>query len=247
MKPFQFFSRILYRYGWDTRCRIEAVAKTLRPLLNEFTEKDANHLLDIGCGYPGVALLLPEFKVTGVDTVASRKPLRNVNFIQTSGSELPFSDRSFPVVSSVDMVEHLPLRERIRAVAEMVRVADSIVMIACPCGEVARQCDEEYCKVVRLQGGEVPSWLIEHSAQVYPTKDDLERMIATAAEAYERSVEFMATYCEPANICNFVRLAAARNKLLYIIMNLLVGMTCPLIALPDEFNGYRILMVAKLS
>ena len=219
----------------------------MRPFLSEFSKKKANDLLDIGCGYPGAALFLPEFRITGIDTVASGKPLKNVSFIQTSGSELHFPDCSFSVVSSVDMIENLPLNERMRAIAEMVRIADSIVMIACPCGEVARQCDDEYYQAISMCDAEIPVWLLKHSAQPYPTKGDLEKMITTAAEAPGRRVAFTATYCEPVNISGFVRIAAARNKFLYMLTNLLVGLAWPFIASPDELNGYRIMMLAKLS
>src|SRR5262249_28873090 len=145
-------------------------------------------------------------------------------FIRTSSTRLPFVDRSFPVVSSIDMLECLPLDARVDALWEMVRVAEKALVVLCPCGEIARSCDEEFRKKIKAKGMAEPEWLLEHLAQPHPTEAELREIITKAARAAGRTVEIETEYCEPEGICRTVRGAAAVSKYVYVLVNLLVGL-----------------------
>jgi Methyltransferase domain len=67
-------------------------------------------------------------------------------FFQSSIASLPLANLSFPVVASVDVLEHLPLEVRDAVVAEMFRVARTALIVAFPCGRRARQTDEDFQK-----------------------------------------------------------------------------------------------------
>jgi len=241
----QVLRRLMYRYGWGTRCRIEAAAEKLRPLLTAFAAKDENALLDVGCGHAGVALLLPQYRITGLDIAAPTEPLPNVTFIQTSSTKLPFADRSFPVVSSIDMLECLALDARAEALWEMVRVAERALVVLCPCGPAARCCDEELREKLKANGTAEPKWLPEHLAQRHPAEAELREKITQAASAGGRKAEIETEYCEPERICRIVRGAAAVSKYVYLLVNLLVGLAYPFFARPDAEHGYRIVMTAR--
>lgn len=235
----------IYRFGWDTRCRIVAAANVLRPLLQQIVDKNGEVLLDVGCGSPGVALLLPEYKIVGLDIHPPIVPLPNVRFLESSCEKLPFADQSFPVVSSIDVLEHLPLTVRAASVREMVRVAKSAVMIACPFGETAKSCDEKYRRQVEASGIASQDWLQEHQAQEYPQQQEVVDLVKAAAEASGRKVEFQFDYCEPANVCSFVRSSAAVSKYVYALTNLAVGLLHGFIPKPNEKNAYRMIISAK--
>ena len=237
--------RLMYRYGWATRCRIETAAEKLRPLLAALAAKDENALLDVGCGERGVALLLPQYKVTGLDIVAPTKPLPNVRFIQTSSTRLPFADRSFLLVSSIDMLEYLRVDARAEALWEMVRVAEKALVVLCPCGEIARSCDEEFREKIRAKGIIEPDWLQQHLAQPHPAEAELREIIIQAASADGRKVEIETEYCEPEGICRTVRGAAAVSKYIYVLVSLIVGLAYPFFARPDAQHGYRMIITAR--
>lgn len=127
----------LYRYGWDTRCRNLVSARAVRATLaaRSPVPQTSPALLDVGCGeLGGLAAFLPGVKVMGVDLAPPAKPIENFTFKTGDITALPFSDRSFPVVSCIDVLEHLPLEARNRATRELLRVAECAVLIACPHG-----------------------------------------------------------------------------------------------------------------
>ena len=136
--------RALYRHGWDTRSRNLLPVHLLRPILGRAIDQCQNLLLDVGCGGFGLASFLPDVSVVGVDLETPSETVSNLKFRVGSVTSLPFPDRSFLVVSCIDVLEHLPEAERERAVRELVRVASETILIACPHGVIARRCDNEY-------------------------------------------------------------------------------------------------------
>src|SRR5919108_3018253 len=113
----------LYKYGWDTRCRNWVAARRLREIVRNLPAQNGPMVLDAGCGAGGVAGFLGDLEVAGVDLAKPDACPRNLTFQQASVLDLPFSDRAFPIVACVDVIEHLPLNARKRAVQELVRVA----------------------------------------------------------------------------------------------------------------------------
>ena len=237
----------LYRHGWDTRCRNLMPAQVLRPLLGEIRTPDAPPLLDVGCGRLGLAGFLDGVPVVGLDVEPPAETAPNFSFRQGSITDLPFEDRTFPVVSCVDVLEHLPLAARDRAITELVRVASRAVLIACPHGPTARDCDEEFRRALETHRRPVPDWVVEHQGQPYPTSSEIVERVRRAAAASGRRADISLSYCEPARACRLVRGSAARSDLLYTAVNLLLGSLLPLMPAPDAENSYRVIVLARLS
>jgi hypothetical protein len=160
---------------------------------------------------------------------------------------LPFLPRACPVVTCVDVLEHLPPAVRLRAVEEMVRVADRAVLIACPHGATARECDEGYRQACVARGRPLPAWLLEHQQQPYPETAQLVEHLEGAARAGGRSARISVTYSERADVCRWVRAAAARSDLLYLFFNLLFGMAFDVLPAPAADSSYRAVILAELS
>lgn len=222
--------RWFYRFGWDTRSRHRTPARILRPLL---TGADAQ-LLDAGSGLFGLAAFLPDVNVIGIDESPDATLVGTI-------TDLPFADRSFRVVSCIDVLEHLPADVRPRAVQELVRVASDAVLIATPNGENAERCDAEFEAALRRRGKPLPEWLVEHRAQTYPTVDSIVELLQQAGVN-----QFSLSFCEPTRICRIVRGAAARSSVLYAIVNLLFGAILPLLPEPRSSNAYRMIVLAQL-
>ncbi len=239
--------RALYRYGWDTRCRNLVAARALRSVLAAVPPQDCPVLLDVGCGRFGLAAFLRGVSIVGTDV---ELPVNSANgFIFQPGdvTALPFRDHSFPVVSCVDVLEHLSLPDRERAVQELVRVAERAVLIACPHGQTAQDCDEIFRRACAARGRPLPAWVAEHQQHPYPVSDVLAEQVQRAAEASGRMAKISLSYCEPARVCRLVRAAAARSSLLYAAVNLFFGALFAVMPTPDAQGSYRMVLMTELS
>lgn len=108
-----------------------------RLLVHRLLPRDPGPILDVGCGDGALAADLRATTgqpVTGVELslrraerVAGRVPVRLVN---GSSYELPFRDRSFPLVVCTDLLEHLD--DPARAMSELVRVSSRRVLVSVP-------------------------------------------------------------------------------------------------------------------
>jgi SAM-dependent methyltransferase len=90
-------------------------------------------ILDVGCGDGAVTNeLARRWRVTGLDS--SRAALAHVEgeAILASAEALPFADRSFDLVMSSQMLEHLDDAAYQRAMGELRRVADRYLLISVP-------------------------------------------------------------------------------------------------------------------
>jgi SAM-dependent methyltransferase len=238
---------VLFRYGWDTRCRNLIPARLLRSTLRRLPATEGPVLLDVGCGRLGLAAFLPEFQVVGLDV---EQPVESAgNFIFKAGdiTSLPFPDNSFPVVSCVDVLEHLPLAARSLAISEILRVASEAVLIACPDGDKARDSDEGFRRDLVKHGRDIPNWVNEHQQNPYPLASEIMEQVRQTAVASGKTAKLSLTYCEPTSVGRLVRAAAARSDALFAAVNLLLGAMLPLFPTPEAHDGYRMIVLARLG
>jgi hypothetical protein len=237
----------LFRYGWDTRCRNAVPARMLRPILNAIPVNGAPVLLDVGSGGLGVASFLNGVVSVGVDRDQPVAVGNKSVFHRGDITALPYLDRAFPIVSCIDVLEHLPLGARANAIRELVRVASHAVLIACPHGEIAKECDEAFRRACESHARTIPDWLVEHQSQSYPTTSQVVRDVSAAAVESGRVARTSLSYCEPARFCTMVRAAAARSNVLYIALNLALGALFGMLPSPGVDNSYRMIALAEFT
>ncbi len=240
-------ARTLYRYGWDTRCRNLVSARMLRPVLDGVRVNGGPALLDVGSGGLGVTTFLNGVRAIGVDRDQPASVADGFVFHRGDITALPYLDGSFPVVSCIDVLEHLPVTAREKAVRELVRVASHAVLIACPHGETAKECDEAFRSACEARGRSIPGWLAEHQNHSYPVTSEIVRDINEAAVGSGRVARISLSYSEPASVCRLVRSAAARSDVLYVAANLLMGTLFGFIQTPGAGNSYRMIALAELT
>src|SRR4051812_37369967 len=94
---------------------------------------DVSSVLDVGCGDGLITNAIPlHIKVVGLDP--SAHALQHVRRESRTGtiSAMPFKDRSFDLVMTTDVLEHLPADVLEQAIKELTRVARKYILICVP-------------------------------------------------------------------------------------------------------------------
>ncbi|HYN84550.1 MAG TPA: class I SAM-dependent methyltransferase [Pyrinomonadaceae bacterium] len=233
---------LLFKLGWDTRCRNRDVARALRTVLS-----NGKTLLDAGSGDYGLADFVEAPNVVGTDITAPSRRGKTRLFVRASITSLPFAEASFPVAASVDVIEHLPVEARERAVAELLRVASEAVVIAFPVGPRARRADEEFRESLARRGRQEPDWLDEHLRNNYPTVEWVAAKIREEAEKRARRSDIEVFYSEHLGVTRLLRRTAARSGALYVGLNVAAGLLAPVLPRADEASGYRAVVLARFK
>ena len=240
----QLLQRKLFRYGWDTRCRNLAAAHHLSSLFSDLGSEERT-LLDVGSGEQGVSTFLRDVSVIAVDRNLSQQP--NDLALHGDITALPFADRTFPVVSCIDVLEHLPVADREKAVGELVRVARRAVLMTFPCGSAATASDQAFLQACRERGRSEPDWVREHLKQPLPKSREISDCVRATARDCGHEARVTLYYNEPIAVSRFVRAAAARSSSLYLLANLVFGTLLNFVPDPGSDGSYRVILLATLE
>lgn len=153
-----------------------------------FRRADPISILEIGSGGLGIAPYL-NMPVTGVD-VEFKPPFHpNLTRVVGKAEKLDFADKSFEVVISSDMLEHLPKEMRGKAIFEMIRVAKLGVVIGVPCGVEAAGHDEELRReYLTIHKTEFP-FLKEQVEYGLPDRTDIIAYIEKASKKLDSKIK----------------------------------------------------------
>ena len=140
-------------------------------------------ILEVGCGRSGIALFLKpsSARVCLVDrTVGNVLPRYSAatQYVRADACHLPFEDSSFPIVISVDTLEHIPREARLAFLRELKRVAKEMVILTCPLDSQdgrfqAGKFDAQLCEDLKKHNRRIPRWLEEHLACGHPRLEEL--------------------------------------------------------------------------
>lgn len=172
-----------YFYRWHPE-----VALRYLPIVSEINKLGPKKsVLDVGSGGLGIAPYLKR-QVTGVD-VNFQKPFHPLlQRVKGNALRLPFENRSFDTVISVDMLEHLKNKERGQAIEELLRVARLKVIIAVPCGIDAYLQDLKLAKFYKKKFGRDYNFLSEQIDLGLPEADELSNIILLAARSLKKNI-----------------------------------------------------------
>ena len=145
---------------FDIFCRHKTVAKLIG--------NQEGEVLDVGGGVKG----LNRF-------VKNRVVVSNLKEgdILADGRALPFADNSFSLVTSIDVLEHIPPQDREKFVNELKRVAKKRVILSFPLGTKTHIRAEKELKDFLEKKGEEVGYLEEHIANGLPTLKELEKIL----------------------------------------------------------------------
>ena len=97
-------------------------------LIEEVRGNATLSILDAGSREGYLGGFLPDDKIIGVD----RSDFSGDRFIKGDVLCLPFPDRSFDIVLTLDVLEHIPERERLKFLGELKRVSRKAVILGAP-------------------------------------------------------------------------------------------------------------------
>ena len=167
---------------FDVELRYRPVAQFLKHNMARLGPNP--RILDAGSGPLGLAHHLGR-ECVGVDVAfppqAPAIGAERLERVMGSITELPFRDRSFDLVTSMDTLEHLTPENRPAAVRELFRVACKTVILGAPYGSRASE-DDRKAQVVERALGVEPDWRREHVANGLPGPE-LDTLVASLASA----------------------------------------------------------------
>lgn len=129
-------------------------------------------LLDVGSGTVGASCLGLGAPFVGVDIAFDGPVAPEMRALAVAPGPLPFCDRAFETVVSLDALEHVPRPDRAGFVSELIRVSASRVVLACPTDEAAA-IDALLGRLLVALGGGIPPWLSEHQEHVLPSREEV--------------------------------------------------------------------------
>jgi SAM-dependent methyltransferase len=147
-------------------------------LLEEVRPKGARwRVLDVGGRTALLRSFLPNDDVVLVDLEVSEEP----RLVLGDGSELPFADGSFDVVTAFDTLEHVPPRRRKAFVDELRRVARRHVLLVGPYqGPEVEEAELLLQRFMKDKLGVEHRYLEEHRRHGLPDRAAVEKQLAAS-------------------------------------------------------------------
>jgi hypothetical protein len=172
------------RLNLDVEVRYRAVARIIKGLcLQKAT------ILELGAGSVSVGRYLRR-QVVSVDPALPQIEEPWTIRILGSGCSLPFPDRTWDLVCSIDMLEHIPEASREQALREMVRVARRAIVLAVPTGSQAFDQDCSLNEYHVQQHGVGHRFGVEHIKFGLPNRGKVVQLLSKAANETGRKLEF---------------------------------------------------------
>jgi len=135
-------------------------------IVSLFVNDAEDRILDVGGGVNGLSHFVKN------EVIVSNL---NVGDIIADGKNLPLADNQFDIVTSIDVLEHVPKKDRQRFINELLRVAHKKVILSTPLGSDAHNKAEGKLLAYMESKGSNSDYLKEHIKNGLPTKKELEK------------------------------------------------------------------------
>jgi len=138
---------------WEREKYLSGYERTRFQSAIQFIPQEATSLIDVGCGNGAFLSILEEQRphtvLKGVEPsgAAIGQKLCHCEILQSDAGRLPFPDTSFDVVSSMEVLEHIPQRAMPGVLSELMRLSRRYILLGLPyCERRARiVCPECNC------------------------------------------------------------------------------------------------------
>lgn len=204
-------------------------------------------VLEVGSGSLGIAPYLKK-PVTGLDISFEGPTVDWLQKVQGKVQGIPFQDTSFDAVIAMDVLEHLPERDRATAVFECIRVARTLVVIGGPTGKAADAEDlllsQEYEHVYKASH----PFFVDHIRYGVPSRAEMNSWIADALAKQKKRAHIKQQRNESIWLHRFLmRGWMTRSPLVAIFFRKLLLVFLPLLRLWNNPPTYRTLFFVTLE
>lgn len=163
----------LYNLSPDGSVRFFMMANIVN-ILND-KQDETIKILDVGGGSPYMASVLkestPNHQLTTIDILPKPSDFYG-RYIQGDATKMPFESKSFEMVISTDVMEHIPDTNKEAFIRECTRVAKKFVVIAAPFNTEGVDRAEHAVNDLNIKlFGENQVWLNEHFINKKPELD----------------------------------------------------------------------------
>lgn len=210
-------------------------------------EGPALSILEVGSGGLGIAPYLKQ-PVTGVDIRFDPPIHQLLTPVLGDVTKLKFPDKSFNIVVSMDMLEHLPKEKRQKAISEMLRIARVAVAIGAPCGTLAAAQDEQLRRAYRTRHGKDFPFLQEQVEYGLPEETDILGYINNARQSFAKRVTISVIGNTNLNLRKFLMRGWMSNNLFVnLLFRKVFLLLVPLFRFLDRPPYYRKIFFVKVS
>lgn len=170
----------LWRWHPKVALRYLPITKRIRNL-----HLENKPILEIGSGSLGITPYLGK-RVTGLDVNFSGPTSELLTCVYGSAVNIPFSNNTFDTVLLVDVLEHIPPKNRKKAIFEAVRVVKKFLIIAVPEGKLSENEDRELSEYYKSVFHKEFPFYKEHLAFGLPKKEKIVNIINLACKSYSK-------------------------------------------------------------
>lgn len=196
-------------------------------------------ILEVGSGGLGIAPYL-KMSMTGVDKEFEPPFHPMLKRVSGDATKLIFLNNSFDVVISMDMLEHLPKSLRQKAISEMVRVAQSAVVIGVPCGNVSALHDQWVQDSYKRQHGREFPFASEQLGFGLPEKEEIVQYLNTASRLVKKRIHIESKGNSNLRLRAFLMWGwMSKSMIITILFRKVFLLFIPLFRLIDQPPHYR--------
>ncbi len=128
-----------------------------------------------------ISSFLPEDDITVLDVVDFEDPV----YVKGNGRTLSFSENSFDVVLSNDVLEHIPPCDRKKFIENLIRVSKAFVILAAPHKTKLNELAEHHLfHFIQERLGAIHEQLKEHVDLGLPKKEEVEEILKESGVAF---------------------------------------------------------------
>lgn len=118
---------------WESYDKEGLIFSVKIPFIKQYIPQDVQSIIDIGCGNGIITNeLAKSHQVTGVDISEEALQYVNTTKIAAACYDIPVSEKSFDLVFSSEMLEHLPGEVLHKTVAEFKRLSKKYILVTVP-------------------------------------------------------------------------------------------------------------------
>lgn len=169
-------------------------------------------ILEVGSGSLGIAPYLGR-TITGLDTDFSGPDHPLIKHLTGSITNIPIADQSFDAVIAVDVLEHIPVTSRKKAILEIARVAKKYIIIAVPTGGQSQTQDDWLKKRFSLVKNASFKFLEEHQEYGLPKSEDMAETIRECVNILRRKGKLVIQGNENLSLRKFLMWGWATNNM----------------------------------